>query len=249
VKAKRRKGRGVGSSKGKTCGRGHKGQKAKENIHPLFEGGQTPLYKLLPKRGFGNARHKKDMVPLGLSTLQNYVDMGRIDPSRTVTLHDLLDAGIFKANAVKHGVKLLAFKGEASTVKQPLNILVSRASSQAIAAVESAGGTVTTVHYNRLALRQLLRPHKFLPLPSEDNEGGRGDGDGSRDGRRRRVRQARPPPKFQPYYTSYKNRGYLNPVVQMRNWFQNAEASGNTTSDVDFQQLREAFERSIKGLY
>jgi large subunit ribosomal protein L15 len=195
VKNKRRVGRGIGSSKGKTSGRGHKGQKARSggSIHPTFEGGQTKFYKLLPKRGFNNAEHATPMIPMNLSTIQMYVDMGRLDPAREITLRDMQLAGLFKANAVKHGVKLLAD----GALKQPLDLLVSRASTSAIAAVEAAGGSVTSVHYNQLALRALLRPQKFASIP----------------------KRARPPPKWQPYYTNMKNRGYLNPGVQMRDWF------------------------------
>ena len=73
VKKGRRVGRGVGSSKGKTCGRGHKGQKARSggSIHPTFEGGQTKQYKRFPKRGFNNKRHEALMYPLNIITLQN----------------------------------------------------------------------------------------------------------------------------------------------------------------------------------
>lgn len=204
VKKKRRVGRGIGSSKGKTCGRGHKGQKARSggNIHPLFEGGQTKLWKLIPKRGFNNARHAIEMLPINIGTIQNYVDMGRLDASEEITLRQLQLAGLFKANAVKHGVKLLADGKE--RLRQPLQIKVSRASKSAINAIETAGGTVTTIHYNRLALRALLRPEKFI----------------NGEGPTQFPRQARPPPKLQPYYTNWKNRGYLNPAVQMRTWFQ-----------------------------
>ena len=195
VKKKRRIGRGIGSSKGKTSGRGHKGQKARSggSIHPTFEGGQTKFYKLLPKRGFNNKVHEAKMLPLNLETVQMYVDMGRLDPDREITLRDLQLAGLFKANAIKHGVKLLG-KGE---IKQPLDLHVSRASESAIQAVEAAGGRVKSVHYNKLALRAMLRPEKFIVPP----------------------KFARPPPKWQPYYTGWKNRGYLNPVVQMKSWF------------------------------
>jgi large subunit ribosomal protein L15 len=195
VKKGRRIGRGIGSSKGKTSGRGHKGQKARSggSIHPTFEGGQTKFYKLLPKRGFNNAEHAAPMIPLNLGTLQMYVDMGRLDPAKEITMRDMQLAGLFKANGVKHGVKLLAD----GALKQPLDLHVSRASSSAIAAVEAAGGSVTSVHYNQLALRALLRPQKFEVIP----------------------KRARPPPKWQPYYTNMKNRGYLNPGVQMRDWF------------------------------
>lgn len=194
VKTARRVGRGVGSSKGKTCGRGHKGQKARSGgkVHPTFEGGQTPQYKLFPKRGFNNKRFQAEMYPLNIGTVQNYIDMGRIDASQPITLRTLQEAGIFKANKIKHGVKLLG----SGKVKQPIDIQVSRCSTSAVEAVEAQGGTATSVHYNRLALRALLRPQKFEQVP----------------------RFSRPPPKWQSYYTRWENRGYLHPAVQMRSW-------------------------------
>lgn len=210
VKKKRRVGRGVGSSKGKTSGRGHKGQKARAgaSIPPAFEGGQTKLYKLFPKRGFNNKNHETHMVPLNIETLQNFIDMQRVSTDTTITLFDLLQAGMFKPNSVKHGVKLLA-KGK-ENITQPIHIHVSRASTEAIEAIEAAGGTVTTVHYNKLALRQLLRPHKF--------EGAS-------------IKEARPPPKLQPYYTSWHRRGYLNPRVQMRNYLRENKHADSTLQD------------------
>ena len=199
VKKGRRVGRGVGSSKGKTSGRGHKGQKSRSggSIHPTFEGGQTKQYKLFPKRGFNNKRHEAVMFPLNLGTLQDYIDMGRINPNERITLKSMLDGGLFKANKIKHGVKLLS----TGKLKQPIDIHVSRSSKAAVEAVEGMGGTVTTVHYNRLALRALLRPEKFETTP----------------------RLARPPPKWQSYYTRWENRGFLHPAVQMRQWFADHE--------------------------
>lgn len=185
-------GRGIGSSKGKTSGRGHKGRKSRSGggIHPRFEGGQTPFYKTLPKRGFTNS-HAEPMNPVNLGTLQDYVDMKRLDVDMELTLKDLVDAGV--VHNIKHGVKLLAKGSERFTT--PLNLKVSRASRQAIEAVEKVGGSVTTVHYNKLALRALLKPHKFDILP----------------------KFARPPPKLMPYYTNWeRNRGYLSPQAQMR---------------------------------
>jgi len=192
---KRRIGRGIGSSKGKTSGRGHKGQKSRSggNIHPTFEGGQTKFYKLIPKRGFNNAKFQEKMNPVNLGTIQDYVDMGRlvVSPEKVITLKDLVDAGV--TGNIKHGVKLLAKGSE--RLKTPIKLNVSRASSSAIDAVEQVGGQVTTVHYNRLALRALLKPEKFNVLP----------------------KFARPPPKLMPYYLNWKkNRGYLSPQAQMR---------------------------------
>eukprot|EP00536_Pseudo-nitzschia_multiseries_P002484 jgi/Psemu1/235727/estExt_Genewise1.C_330102 len=201
VKKKRRVGRGIGSSKGKTSGRGHKGTKARSggSVPLFFEGGQTPFYKLLPKRGFTNKRHKADMVSLNVGTIQDYIDMGRLsinnktndaDNMPVLDMKDLLDAGMFTTSSVKHGIKLLAEGKE--RLRTPFRLEISRASESAIDAVEAIGGQITTVHYNRLALRALLKPHKALP------------------------KFARPPPKWQPYYTNWKNRGYLSVQAQMR---------------------------------
>lgn len=139
------------------------------------------------------------MLAINLGTIQDYVDMGRLLPTTsdnktaTITLKDLCDAGICTHSSIKHGVKLLA-KGK-DRLKTPLQLEVSRASTPAIHAMEAIGGEVTTVHYNRLALRALLKPDKFVTLP----------------------KFARPPPKWQPYYTNWdENRGYLSVQAQMR---------------------------------
>lgn len=224
-KYRRRIGRGIGSSKGKTSRRGHKGQKARagRGVHPTFEGGQTKLYKRLPKRGFTNV-HAEEMVPVNVGTIQDYIDMGRLpvpaDGDRPLTIKDLVDAGITKASSVKYGVKLLG-KGQ-YRLRSPIKIEVSRASDKAIAAIERAGGEITTVHYNRLALRALLKPEKFAAGGSgmlggvandEDNDDERS---GSNTSKPLVPRQAKPPPKLMPYYTSYKKRGYLSPEVQLK---------------------------------
>ena len=220
-KYRRRIGRGIGSSKGKTSGRGHKGQKARagRGVHPTFEGGQTKLYKRLPKRGFTNV-HAEEMVPINVGTIQDYIDMGRLsvpsDGDQPLTIKDLVDAGITKASSVKHGVKLLG-KGQ-YRLRSPIKIEVSRASDKAIAAIERAGGEITTVHYNRLALRALLKPEKFAAgsglgsvANDEDN-----DNESSDSNKPLVPRQAKPPPKLMPYYTNYKKRGYLSPEIQLK---------------------------------
>eukprot|EP00980_Cylindrotheca_fusiformis_P024715 scaffold12328_cov86-Cylindrotheca_fusiformis.AAC.1 len=137
VKKKRRIGRGIGSSKGKTAGRGHKGQKARAggSIPLGFEGGQTKLYKLLPKRGFTNQRHKTDMLPINIGTIQDYIDMGRLDINKVLTMKDLCEAGICTASSIKHGIKLLG-KGH-ERLKTPIRLEISRASHEAIQAMEA----------------------------------------------------------------------------------------------------------------
>lgn len=144
VKKKRRVGRGIGSSKGKTCGRGHKGQKARagRGVHPSFEGGQTKFYKRLPKvRRMKNHKFKLDLAPLNIGTVQDYVTMGRLIPDRSdgvLTMRDFVRAGIFPTSSIKSGVKLLGYGKE--FVKDKLLIEVPWASKSAIDAVESKGG-------------------------------------------------------------------------------------------------------------
>lgn len=194
IKTSRRVGRGIGSSKGKTCGRGHKGQKSRSGggVSPFFEGGQTTFVKRIPKRGFTN-NHAEPMVPVNVGTLQDYIDMGRLIPSdEPFTMKDLVDAGVTTCSSVKFGVKLLA-KGK-ERLRTPIKIEISRASQGAIEAIEKVGGEIATVHYNRLALRALLKPHKFEVIP----------------------KRARPPPQLMQYYTDYDKRGYLSPEVQLK---------------------------------
>jgi large subunit ribosomal protein L15 len=225
VKKKRRVGRGIGCSKGKTCGRGHKGQKARSggSIHPTFEGGQTKFYKLFPKRGFKNTRHETVMNGVNLGTIQTYIDMHRLDPEKPITVTALKDAGLFKPSAVKHGVKLLASGKE--MLKQPLTIQLNRASASAVEAVEAfEGGSVQTVHYNKLALRTALRPEKFVD--------------------KYQPKHARPPPKWQPYYTSWHKRGYLNPAVQMRGWFEKQQQPDVTAIQLLLQLIWKASSKS-----
>jgi large subunit ribosomal protein L15 len=132
--ARKRVGRGIGSGTGKTAGRGHKGQKARSGVATkTFEGGQMPIYRRLPKRGFKNP-FRKVYVPVNLDRLQAAVDGGRLDPAQPVNLQALRDAGLVSKR--RDGVRLLA-RGELSTA---LTIEVDSASRTAIAAVEKAGG-------------------------------------------------------------------------------------------------------------
>jgi len=238
VKKGRRIGRGIGSSKGKTSGRGHNGQKSRAggSIPLTFEGGQTRFFKLLPKRGFTNKRHKANMLSLNVGTIQDFIDMGRLPLDTTKNsdgipvwnMKDFLDAGMFTASSVKHGIKLLAKGKERLTT--PFKLEISRASDTAIDAVEAIGGEVTTVHYNRLALRALLKPHKFGVSAKQqaanneienDDEGGYGFDEVLPNRNNSKTPKAlpkfaRPPPKWQPYYTNWENRGYLSVQAQMR---------------------------------
>jgi large subunit ribosomal protein L15 len=134
---RKRVGRGLSSGTGKTSGKGHKGQRSRSGVSLVgFEGGQMPLYRRLPKRGFTNP-FAKDVAGLNVGVLQSAVDAKRIDVKKAVTEAVLVEAGLVRAS--KDGVKLLA-KGEISA---KLTIEVSGASKAAIAAVEKAGGSVT----------------------------------------------------------------------------------------------------------
>ena len=134
-KSRMRVGRGIGSGKGKTGGRGQKGQKSREGVSIAgFEGGQMPLHMRLPKRGFNNI-FAKDYAEVNLGAIQKAVDAGKLKGD--VDHAALKDAGL--ARGGKHGVRILA-KGDFSA---KLNFTVAGASKAAREAIEKAGGSVT----------------------------------------------------------------------------------------------------------
>ena len=137
TRAKKRLGRGMGSGLGKTSGRGIKGQKARAGVAIKgFEGGQMPLHRRLPKRGFNNIFAKK-FNELNLGRIQEAVDSGRLDAEKPITVDALKAAGLIRRP--KDGVRLLGY-GE---LNSKLTFEVTGASGSAIKAVEGAGGTVT----------------------------------------------------------------------------------------------------------
>jgi len=130
-------GRGIGSGKGKTCGRGVKGQKARTGVALRgFEGGQMPLHRRLPKRGFVNI-FAKEYSELNLGRLQQAIEDGRIDAKQPITTENLVKTGVVAK--ARDGVRLLG-KGE---IKAKVELTVAGASKSAIAAIEKAGGKVT----------------------------------------------------------------------------------------------------------
>lgn len=136
-KDRQRIGRGIGSGTGKTCGRGHKGQNSRSGVALKgFEGGQMPLNRRLPKRGFKNI-FAKDYATVNLGRLQVAIDAGKLDPKKPIDLAALTAAGV--VNKPRDGVRLLA-KGE---LNAKVNITVAGASKAAVAAVEKAGGSLT----------------------------------------------------------------------------------------------------------
>jgi len=135
----KRLGRGIGSGKGKTAGRGVKGQKARTGVALNgFEGGQMPIYRRLPKRGFVNL-FRKVYAAVNLGALEAAIAGGRIDAAAPITEATLRSAGLVRGGKAA-GVRLLA-KGE---ITRAVTLTVSGASAAAVAAVEKAGGTVTT---------------------------------------------------------------------------------------------------------
>ena len=135
-KTRIRVGRGIGSGKGKTGGRGGKGQTARTGVAVNgFEGGQMPLYRRLPKRGFKNI-FALDFVEVNTGRLQQAIDAGRLDAAKPVDAAALRAAGLI--GRPRDGVRLLG-KGE---LKSKLNLEVAGASKSAVAAVEKAGGSV-----------------------------------------------------------------------------------------------------------
>ncbi|KAJ3154265.1 YmL15 [Geranomyces variabilis] len=155
-------GRGEGG-KGKTAGRGQKGYNARQNRTgptPGFEGGQTGLIKAIPhigRRGFTKPRYAR----LYLDTLQHYVETGKLDASKTITIRELVEAKA--VGKIKDGVVLLGKGGE--FFKSKVNIEVTRATQPAIKLVEEHGGTVQAVYHGKEALKAILRPDRWAIQP------------------------------------------------------------------------------------
>ncbi|KAH9028588.1 ribosomal protein L15 [Lactarius pseudohatsudake] len=207
--AQRRVGRGRSSGLGKTSGRGHKGQKARSgNGKPKagFEGGQTTISKLFPKKGFTNSINGKTYAPVNLDRIAHWVEQGRLvsSPEKPITARELVLSGCI--HNAHDGVKLLGDGSE--RLKVPIHITPSRASKSAIKAVEELGGSVFCRYFNRLALYDCVK--------------GRTDRIDAAPTRRQDIE----------WYTNWKNRGYLAPesiakmpIVQER-W---RELSGQLT--------------------
>ncbi len=137
-KARTRVGRGIGSGKGKTGGRGVKGQKSRSGVSGIraYEGGQMPLYMRLPKRGFSKPNAKK-FAEINLGRLQSAIDAGKLDAAKKIDAQALVESGVLRR--AHDGVRLLGVG--ALTAK--VDIEVIHASAAAKAAVEKAGGSVT----------------------------------------------------------------------------------------------------------
>ena len=136
-KVRKRIGRGIGSGMGKTGGRGGKGQTARSGVRIKgFEGGQMPMHRRLPKRGFKNTMFARKLNEVNLGRIQAAIDAGTLDPAAKIDVAALVKAGIIRR--AKDGVRLLG----AGEIKTKVAFSVYGASKSAIAAVEKAGGTV-----------------------------------------------------------------------------------------------------------
>ena len=161
---RKRVGRGIGSGTGKTSGKGTKGQKSRSGVSLLgFEGGQMPLYRRLPKRGFHNIFRKNYRV-INLGRLQSAIDAGKIDPRQPITEDALVAAGLIKTR--RDGIRILA-KGE---IKASVTLKVSGASKAAVEAVEKAGGSIS------------VDAGASAKARASDGKAGKDDGDGAGSG-------------------------------------------------------------------
>jgi len=137
TKNRTRVGRGIGSGKGKTCGSGQKGQKARSGVAIKgFEGGQMPLYQRMPKVGFRNTKFATTLAELTLVQLQHAIDEKKLDAKKEINEDTLVEAGVVRRR--KDGIKLLA-TGE---LKAKVNLKLTKASKGAQDAVEKAGGKI-----------------------------------------------------------------------------------------------------------
>jgi len=137
--SKKKLGRGIGSGTGKTSGRGHKGQKSRSGVSLKgFEGGQMPLYRRLPKRGFKNI-HKKCFNSLNLIQIQSFIDKKKINTNEEITQDLLLKKKIIKKRL--DGLKILG-KGE---IKSKITLQVQKASKNAIKKIEKIGGKINMI--------------------------------------------------------------------------------------------------------
>ena len=138
-RSKKRLGRGIGSSKGKTCGRGHKGQKSRSGVAiKSFEGGQMPLYRRLPKRGFKRIKNKR-IALINLSRIQEIINKNKISLNTKINLQNLQ-----KSNLINNKYKKLKLLGSGD-IKEKFNFEVDFISKSAKEKIEKSGGKVTLI--------------------------------------------------------------------------------------------------------
>lgn len=219
----KRLGRGPASGKGKTSGRGQKGQKARGKVPKWYEGGQTPFYKRFPIIGFKRP-HRKIYHDINLERIQDFWNTGRIplNPGETLTIKVMKDCGII-SGTLKDGAKILANGKEDYNV--PLSIEASKASLSAIRAIENLDQKFTAVYHSELGLKAHVDPDYFylrkgyLPL------------------------QARPTHRRDiGYYSNPDKRGYLleNKSILLDHMGQESSARRNVRKSELAKQLESA---------
>ncbi|KAK0878207.1 YmL10 [Friedmanniomyces endolithicus] len=228
-----RVGRGPSSGYGKTSGRGHKGQKQHGKVPAGFNGGQTPDWVVSGTRG-EKQHFTTQLSPINLNRIQHFLNAERLDPTQPITLRELARSRCLHGVA-RDGVKLLARGKEELT--SAVHLVISRASKEAIAAVEKAGGSVTTRYYTPFAVKKVLggqmdavhslqsRIMLDIATNSEDSEGAEASEREAATAteivadERRRYRFRLPDPtsrKDLEYYRDERHRGYLSHMVAER---------------------------------
>ena len=162
-KNKLRVGRGIGSGKGKTAGRGHKGQKSRSGVAIKgFEGGQMPIHMRLPKRGFNNFTKKK-YTEITTGKLQSFIDKGLLKVDKEIVENDLIEACNVKKSP--NGIKLLN-KGE---LRSNIKITVSKATQSTIELINSLGGSVNILEIPKTKRNRKITKKKDAKASSNDN--------------------------------------------------------------------------------
>ncbi|CDO95383.1 unnamed protein product [Kluyveromyces dobzhanskii CBS 2104] len=229
----KRLGRGPSSGKGKTAGRGQKGQKARGHVKSWFEGGQTPIFKLFPKLGFTNVT-SLELRELNLDRITWFHQKGRLqlEPGETLTMKRMKELGLV-TGSIKDGIKILG-DGKLS-FNLPIKIEATRASQGAIEAIEKAGGSFTARYFNRLGLKAHLSPNWFLEKYG------------------RVPLQARPTKRKDiEYYSTAEKRGYLikenDPYYQLLSKYKDeggkhlvARKTKKSKLELQLEQLEEDF--------
>ncbi len=186
-KRRMRVGRGIGSGMGKTGGRGGKGQTARAGVAIKgFEGGQMPLHRRLPKRGFRNSPFALKLNEINVGRIQAAIDAGKIDAGQAVDVDAMVKAGLMRR--AKGGVKLLG----AGELKSKVDFSVYRASKSAIAAVEKAGGSVKILAAAKQEPAEPKGKNKRMALEAAKG-GGKGEGKAKGDkGGKGKAEEANP---------------------------------------------------------
>jgi len=161
-RSRTRVGRGIGSGKGKTAGRGHKGQKSRSGVAIKgFEGGQMPIHMRLPKRGFNNFTKKK-YTEITTGKLQSYIDNGLLKIDNEITETDFISSCAIKKGP--NGFKLLN-KGD---LKSKINISISKATKSSIELIQSLGGTITILETPKTKRNRKVTKKANKTKPEED---------------------------------------------------------------------------------